>query len=188
MPEARPREGLKELFSAEQIRGEVERVAEEIDMLYGDEPLVVLCVLKGAYAFFSDLVRHLKNMNVELDFLRLSSYGNRSESSGSVTLVKDIDVDIAGRHVLVVEDVVDTGNSLHFLLRHLRQLGARSVRIAAVIDKMERREVDVRVDFSCFNLDHGFIVGYGMDYSERYRTLPGINELLFSDRERPGRF
>ena len=188
MLEENSQAGLKELFSAEQIRREVARVAEEIDGMFGEEPLVVLCVLQGAYAFFSDLVRHLKNMNVELDFLRLSSYGNASESSGAVTLVKDIDVDITGRHVLVVEDVVDTGHSLSFLLRHLAQLGARSVRVAAVIDKRERREVDVRVDFSCFNLDHGFIVGYGMDYSEHYRTLPGINELLFSDRERPGRF
>ena len=156
---------LKSVFTPEQIAVRVRELGVEIDGLYGQEPLVAICVLKGGVIFFSDLVRALHNQNLELDFVRLSSYGKSSASSKHVIFNKDVEVDIRGKHVLIVEDVVDS-----------RQ--GRSLRLAALVDKRERRQADVKVDFAGFVLNKGFIVGYGLDYAERYRTLPGVCEII----------
>ncbi|WP_297825415.1 hypoxanthine phosphoribosyltransferase [uncultured Desulfovibrio sp.] len=169
---------LKTVFSPEQIAMRVRELAAEIDSLYGQEPLVAVCVLKGAFIFFSDLARSLHNQNMELDFIRLSSYGMSSSSSRHVILNKDVEVDIRGKHVLIVEDVVDSGYSMRFLLDRFAARQARSLRLAALVDKHERRQADVTVDFAGFRLNKGFIVGYGLDYAERYRTLPGICEII----------
>ena len=115
---------------------------------------------------------------MELDFIRLSSYGMSSSSSRHVILNKDVEVDIRGKHVLIVEDVVDSGYSMRFLLDRFAARQARSLRLAALVDKHERRQADVTVDFAGFRLNKGFIVGYGLDYAERYRTLPGICEII----------
>ena len=142
---------LKTVFSPEQIAVRVRELAVEIDALYGQEPLVAVCVLKGGFIFFSDLVRTLHNHNMELDFVRLSSYGKNSSSSRHVIFNKDVEVDIRGKHVLIVE---------------------------ALVDKHERRQADVKVDFAGFRLNKGFIVGYGLDYAEHYRMLPGVCEII----------
>ena len=167
---------MKEVFSAEAIQNRVRAIAAEIDALYGNEPVVVICVLKGAFPFFSDLVRAMKK-DVFIDFVRLASYGEGTESCETVRITKDVEISLEGRNVLIVEDIIDTGRSMDFFIRYCRSRGASSVRLAALIDKQERRELSVPVDFTGFSLPAGFIVGYGLDYAERYRTLPAIYEL-----------
>ena len=181
----------KIVYTSGQIAERVRAMAAEIDAFYGDEPLVAVCVLKGAVFFFTDLVRAMRSENLELDFVRLSSYGKGTSSSRHVVFSKDVDCDITGKHVLIVEDVVDSGLSMQFLMRQFEARGARqglrtwgprgpaSLRLAALVDKNERREVDVRVDFAGFKLEEGFIVGYGLDYAEKYRALPDVEELVF---------
>ena len=168
----------KLLFSAEDIAARVAEMGEEISAAYAGEPLVAVCVLKGAVHFFSDLTRAISREDMELDFVRLASYGLGTVSSREVKLTKDLECDVRGKHVLVVEDVVDSGHSLRFLLDVLTGRGARSVRVAALVNKTERREVEAPVAFAGFSLDSGFIVGYGLDHAERYRSLPSIYELL----------
>ncbi|CAI3220364.1 hypoxanthine phosphoribosyltransferase [Desulfovibrio legallii] len=172
-----PVKALKSVFSQEMIAVRVRELAAEIDALYGQEPLVAVCVLKGGFIFFSDLVRALHNEKMELDFVRLSSYGKKASSSKHVIFSKDVEIDIAGKHVLIVEDIVDSGYSMQFLLGQFAARRPRSVRLAALVDKGERREVDVKVDFAGFKLKEGFIVGYGLDYAEHYRMLPGVYEV-----------
>ena len=169
---------LKPVFTPEQIAARIQELAAEINAEYGDEPMVAVCVLKGGFMFFSDLVRFLQNKNLELDFVRLSSYGKGSSSSKHVIFSKDVEIDICDKHVLIVEDIVDSGYSMRFLLGQFAARKARSLRLAALVDKNERREIDVHVDFAGFTLSQGFIVGYGLDYAERYRNLPAVFEII----------
>ena len=169
---------LRVVFTETRIRDRVAGMAREIDAVYGEEPLVAVCVLKGAVHFFSDLTRHLRNPALELDFVRRSSYVGGTVSSRHVTFSKDVDCDVRGKHVLIVEDVVDSGHSMRFLVAQFQARGAASLRIAALIDKKERREIMVDVDFVGFHLERGYVVGYGMDCAERYRALPAVYELL----------
>ncbi|MBO4301027.1 MAG: hypoxanthine phosphoribosyltransferase [Desulfovibrio sp.] len=169
---------LKPVFTKEQIATRVHEMAAEIDAVYGDEPLVAVCVLKGAVVFFSDLTRSLHNKNLEMDFVRLSSYGRQSSSSKHVIFNKDVEIDLCDKHVLIVEDIVDSGHSMRFLLGQFAARRVRSLRLATLVDKGERREMDIPLDFVGFTLKKGFIVGYGLDYAERYRALPGIYEII----------
>ena len=134
---------LKPLISEEAIQTRVKEMAGEISTLYKDEPLVVVCVLKGAFMFFSDLVRHL-TCKPELDFVRLASYGSAAQRSKTITFTKDVEIPLEGKHVLIVEDIVDTGHSMDFLYRQFQARGARSLRLAVLVDKNERREGPVR--------------------------------------------
>ena len=168
---------MREVFNEELIRRRVRELAADIDDVYKGETVVAVCVLKGAFPFFSDLVRAMKT-DVLIDFVRLASYGDRASSSEHVQITKDVEISLEGRHVLIVEDIVDTGRSMDFLMRYFSSRGAKSIRLAALIDKKERREFSVHSDFAGFDLPSGFIVGYGLDYAERYRTLPAIYELL----------
>ncbi len=169
---------LKVLFSAGEIESSVNAIAGRINAVYKDEPLVVVCVLKGAFMFFGDLVRRIENKNLEVDFVRLSSYGSGTVSSQKVVLGKDVDIDLKGKHVLVVEDIVDTGHSMRFLLDEFADRGALDVKLAVLVDKKERRVVPVAPDFTGFELSDGFIVGYGLDCAEQYRQLPDICEVI----------
>jgi hypoxanthine phosphoribosyltransferase len=169
-------DGLRPLFDESAIGRRVADLARQIDACYGEEPLIMICVLKGACIFFSDLVRKLECRPV-LDFVALSGYGNEACFSGGVTLHKDVSAGLEGKHVLVVEDIVDSGHSMRWLLDHLRDFRPRSLRLAALIDKRERREVPVDVDFFGFRVAGGFIVGYGLDYAEQYRELPALYTL-----------
>ena len=167
---------LSPLFDEKTIRRRVAVLARQVDACYGEEPLVTICVLKGACIFFSDLIRKLKCRPV-LDFVALSSYGNRICTSGDVALVKDVSAELEGKHVLVVEDIMDTGHSMRWLLEHLRTFRPRSLRLIVLIDKRERRAVPVEADFCGFRVAGDFIVGYGLDYAEQYRTLPAMYTL-----------
>jgi len=169
---------LQQVYGEEQIQTRVAELAAEISALYDGEELVVVCVLKGAFMFFSDLIRRLEGPQVEADFVRLASYGRSASSSRTVSFVKDVELSLAGKHVLVVEDIVDTGYTMDFLLRQFAARGVKSLRLAVMVDKQARREVPVNADFTGFALPGGFVVGYGLDYAERYRELPAIFEVI----------
>ena len=169
---------LKLVYSAEHIAERVETVAREVNSVYGIKPVLALCVLKGAFIFCADLVRRIKNPSLELDFISLSSYGSNSFSSGKITNRKNLESDIKDRDVLIIEDIVDSGKTMEFLLEKLSKLQPASLRIATLLDKKERRQTNIDVAFSCFQPDKGFFVGYGLDYAEKYRSLPAIYEIM----------
>lgn len=167
---------LKEVFSSEVIAARIKELGKEISETYGEQPLVCVCVLKGAYLFFADLTRSLK-AEPEIDFVRLSSYGNGKSRTGSMNFSKDLEGSIADKHVLIVEDIVDTGHSVEFLKHVFSKRNPLSIKTCTLIDKNERREIDLKVDFSGFVVENGFLVGYGMDYAEKYRYLNAVYEL-----------
>jgi len=169
---------LKLLYTQEKIQSRIKELGAEIDNFYANEPLVVICVLKGACIFFADLVRTIDNPNLELDFIKVSSYGVGKKSSGTISFDKDVSISIANKHILIVEDIVDTGLTLSFLQENFSKRGAKSVKVAALVDKTESRQYIVDVHFVCFLLNKGFIVGYGMDFAEKYRELPAIYEVI----------
>lgn len=156
-----------------EIARRVAEVARKISSDYQDKDLVIIGVLKGAFVFMADLVRHL-TIDVRLDFIGVSSYGSGTCSSEKICLTKEIGIDLADRDVLLVEDIVDTGLTLVFLVDYLKSCGPRSVKICTLIDKLERRKVVLDVDYVCHRVEKGFLVGYGLDYDEKYRNLPGI--------------
>ena len=160
------------LFSAEDITARVAAMAQEIRRDHPDGVHLV-CVLKGAFVFLSDLARALPG-DCSLDFMAVSSYGSRTTSSGQVQLTKDLDSDLEGRDVVIVEDIVDTGLTLTYLQDVLRTRSPRSLRTACLLSKPSRRKVDVTVEYIGFTIEDRFVVGYGLDYAERYRNLPYI--------------
>lgn len=163
-----------ELYSAEEIQGMVDRVATQIRAAYSaSDEIVCVGVLKGAWIFHSDLVRSL-NRPVQIDFIRASSYGHGTESSGIVRILKDIETDIRGKHVILVEEIIDSGRTLKFIRERLLQSGPKSVKIAALLDKKERREVECEADFLGTVVPNHFVVGYGLDWAEKFRNLQAI--------------
>lgn len=164
------------LISAEEIDAAVKRLGQELTKDYQDKNPVVVCILRGSVVFLADLVRQMQ-CPLEIDFMDLSSYGGGMESSGQVKILKDLDTDVAGRHVIIVEDIVDTGNTLakiHDLFLH-RQ--AESVKVVSFLNKPERRTANVTVDYVGVEIPDKFVVGYGMDFDEQYRGLPYIGIL-----------
>ena len=167
---------IKLVFSPEVIQQRVQELADQLAKDYAGSEPVVLGVLKGCFIFMSDLVRRL-NLPVEIDFVRLSSYGSSDTSSGKVEMSTPPSLPLKGRPVVVVEDIVDTGLTLAWLRDYLASLGPSSVRFCVLVDKAERREVDFNADYVGFHVPGGFLVGYGLDFDERYRFLPGIYEI-----------
>jgi hypoxanthine phosphoribosyltransferase len=162
------------LIDEEQLQQRVKGLAEEITADYTDqEDLLLICVLKGGYVFLSDLSRALARPH-ELDFMGISSYGKGTASSGAVQIIMDLKQPITGRNVLIVEDIIDSGQTLAYMRRNLLARGPASLRICTLLNKAERREVDVPVDYIGFNIPDEFVVGYGLDFSEIYRNLPYI--------------
>ena len=164
---------LEPLFSSEQIQTRIAEMGAEIARDYRGQTPLLVGVLKGAYIFLSDLAR-ATDLRLGVEFMAISSYGSGMRSSGEVRIVKDLDVPVEGRDILIVEDIVDTGLTLSFLINSLHQRGARSVKLAALLDKWERREREVKIDYCGFRIPDAFVVGYGLDYAERYRNLPFI--------------
>ncbi len=167
---------LTEVIAPEAVQARIAEVGREITSRFCGQPLVAVCVLKGAFLYFADLVRHL-DLDVSVEFVRLSSYGDGTSRGKHQVFSKDVETSLAGRNVLVVEDIVDTGHSADFLMRTFRERNPRELALTSLVDKFERREVDLAVDFPGFHLKKGFLVGFGMDYAERYRELRGIYEL-----------
>ena len=162
------------VIKKDEIEHQISRIAEVISTDYQGQELVLIGVLKGAFLFLADLARQLKLESVKIDFLQASSYGADTVSSENIVLKKDIDVEIRHKHVLVVEDIVDTGLTLAYLIEHLKGFGPKSIKVCAMIDKSERRKAAVKVDYVCTTIEKGFLVGYGLDYAEDYRNLPEI--------------
>lgn len=176
----RMKDTLRCVYPREEIARRIREIGAEINALYEGRDLVAVCVLKGAFMFFSDLMKELTVLP-QVDFVRLASYGSGTKTTGDVMLAKDVDISLEGKHVLIVEDVIDSGHSMDFLLRLFKMRGAASLRLAVLVDKRERREVSVVPDFTGFTLNEGFIVGYGLDYAEYYRELPAIYEVVFNE-------
>ncbi|MFN8060853.1 MAG: hypoxanthine phosphoribosyltransferase [Vicinamibacterales bacterium] len=165
------------LIPAETLATRITELAREIEAQYGARtPVHLICVLKGGFVFLADLVRQL-NLPVTLDFISMSSYAKGTTSSGEVKLVKDLDSGIQGRDVIVVEDIVDTGLTLQYLLEILQARGPRSLKVACLLNKPSRRKVDVTVDFVGFTIADRFVVGFGLDFEGAYRHLPYIGLL-----------
>ena len=166
------------LLSEEQIQKRVAELGRQITEDYKGKEIVLVGVLKGAIVFFTDLARTIDDsVDVSFDFISCSSYGSGTTSTGVVRILKDLDRSVEGKHVLVVEDIVDTGTTLHYLLENLHARGAKSVRLAALLNKPERRKMDVEVDYVGFIIPDYFVIGYGLDYAEKYRHLPYIGIL-----------
>ncbi len=165
------------VFTAEEIAREVQELASRISEDYEGKELVLIGVLKGAFIFLADLVRQL-TIPVQLDFIRVASYGTGTESSGKIRITTDVELDLRGRDVLIVEDIVDSGLTTAFVKQHLANKKPRSVKICALLDKRERRTVSIPLEYVGLQLEKGFVVGYGLDCNERNRQLPGIYELI----------
>lgn len=165
------------LVTEEQIDEIVTRIAKRIDEDFKDQNLIILCILKGSVMFFSDLLRKVKHP-VEMDFMRVSSYGSNTESTGNVRILLDVDHDkLVSSHVLIVEDIIDSGRTLSYLCDYLRLRGAKSVHTCTLLDKPSRRVVDFTPDYVGVEIPDEFVVGYGLDYDEKYRTLPFVGIL-----------
>ena len=164
------------LVSADALDRRVRELAAEVSRDYADKDLVLIGVLKGAVFFLSDLMRHLE-IPVEVDFMAVASYGSATRSSGVVRILKDLDTVIEGRDVLIVEDIVDSGLTLQYLLRNLAGRSPRSLEVCALLIKPERSKVDLRARYVGFEIPNRFAIGYGLDHAERYRNLPFVAAL-----------
>ena len=180
----RPHELTETLLSEAQIQARIAEIGEQINRDYPnpEEPLLLVGVLKGATLFLADLVRHISRP-VEFDFVALSSYGAATESSGEVRVLKDLDAAVNGKHVIIVEDIIDTGLTLRFsyLIENLLGRKAKSVKVCVLLDKPSRRRVEVPIEYRGFEIEDKFVVGYGMDYAELYRNLRYIGVVRLLD-------
>ncbi len=164
------------MLTAEEIAARVQALAKELDQRYEGRNPVVVCILKGSAIFFADLVRNMKT-SMEMDFMAVSSYGNATVSSGDLKIKKDLTVDIKDRDVLLVEDIIDSGNTLYRLKQLLNGRRPASLNIVTLLDKPQRREVPIEPDYKGFVIEDAFVVGYGLDYAEDYRNLPFVGVL-----------
>ena len=171
---------LATLLSEQQIQTRIKELGAEITRDYAGRNPLLIGVLKGACFFLSDLLRAI-DARLSIEFMAISSYGSSTRTSGEVRIMKDLDVPIEGRHILVVEDIVDTGLTLSYLLANLASRGATSVKLVALLDKHERRQKEVKIDYLGFQIPDEFVVGYGLDFAERYRNLPFIAVLKNPD-------
>ncbi|TAJ47895.1 MAG: hypoxanthine phosphoribosyltransferase [Herbiconiux sp.] len=164
------------LFTKEQIQAKIEELARQIEADYAGQDLLIVGVLKGAVMVMADLARAL-TMQINMDWMAVSSYGSGTQSSGVVRILKDLDTDITGRKVLIVEDIIDSGLTLSWLLANLRSRGPESVEICALLRKPEAAKVEIDVKYVGYEIPNAFVVGYGLDYAERYRNLKSIGIL-----------
>ena len=164
------------VLSKETILDRVRELGQKISKDYEGKELVIIGVLKGAFVFMSDLVREI-DLTLSCDFIQVSSYGSSTSSTGKITLVSSLSQSIEIRHVLLVDDIIDTGLTMQWLAAHFAEEGAASVKICSLIDKSERREHDITIDYVGFAISEGFLIGYGLDYDEKYRNLPAIYHL-----------
>ena len=174
---------LETLLSAAQIEQKVTELAREIDRDYAGKDVVFLGILKGSCVFLSDLARKVHLDKLELCFMMVSSYGDTTSTSGNINIKLDLENDISGKHVLIVEDIVDSGNTLAYLKRYLSNRQAASVKICTILNKPSRRKTQLEPDYCGFAIPDAFVVGYGLDYAQHYRQLPDVCILHFADEE-----
>ena len=170
MPELIP------VLKKSEINNMVAQVARRISSDYQDHELILIGVLKGAFVFLSDLMLNL-SIPVQVDFIRVASYGSDTSSSGRINLTKAVEIDVKSKDVLVVEDIVDTGLTLSYIIDYLKSFKPKTVKVCTLLDKRQRRQANVKIDYACHIVTEGFLVGYGLDYDEDYRDLPEIYHL-----------
>ena len=173
-------EHIKVLLSEKEVDERIQAIGDQISRDYAGKQVHLVCVLKGGSFFMCELAKRI-NVPVSLDFMSVSSYGSDTKSSGVVRIVKDLDESLQDKDVIVVEDIVDSGRTLSYLMEMLRDRGPSSLRLCTLLDKPERRVVDVKVDYTGFQIPDEFVVGYGLDYDQRYRNLPYIGIVEFDD-------
>lgn len=171
------------MLTEKQIAKKVKAMAKQLDKLYKNRKPVVICILKGSVVFFADLIRNMKTP-LTIDFMAVSSYGSGTKSTGELTIKKDLSTDITGRDVLIVEDIIDSGNTLYNLKKLLNSRSPSSVNIVTLLDKPERREAPMEPEYTCFTIEDEFVIGYGLDYDEEYRNLPYVGVLKRSVYEK----
>lgn len=170
------KEKIDALISEEDIQKRVKEIADGISKDFEGENVTLVCILKGAVMFAVDLARKI-NLNVELDFMDVSSYGERTESSGNIKINKDLQNPIEGKNIIIIEDIIDSGRTINYLYRYLKDKKPAALKICTLLDKPERRVFDIKVDYTGFTIPDEFIVGYGLDYAEKYRNFPYIGTL-----------
>lgn len=161
------------MISEDQLKAKVQELGKQIEKDFAGQELLVVGILKGASVFVADLIRNI-DLDVNIDFMSVSSYGSSTESSGTVKILKDLDVNIEGKNVLIVEDIIDSGLTLSNLVETLKVRNPKSLKLCTLLDKPQRRKVEIPVDYVGFVIEDKFIVGYGIDYAEKYRNLPYI--------------
>lgn len=171
-------EKIKVLLSEEEVDARIKEMGEQISKEYAGKQIHLVCVLKGGSFFMCELAKRI-SVPVSLDFMSVSSYGSETKSSGVIKIVKDLDEPLRDKDVLVVEDIVDSGRTLSYLMEMLKDRGPKSLRLCTLLDKPDRRVVDVNVDYTGFQIPDEFVVGYGLDYDQRYRNLPYIGIVEF---------
>lgn len=176
-------EKIRVLLSEEQVNKRIREVAQQINKDYAQKQIHLICVLKGGAMFMCELARRI-SIPVSFDFMSVSSYGSETTSSGVVRILKDLDEDLKDKDVLIVEDIIDSGRTLSYLLELLQSRGPRSIKLCTLLDKPSRRVIkDVKVDYVCFSIPDEFVVGYGLDYNQKYRNLPFIGVVEFNEKE-----
>lgn len=171
-------ERVRVMLTENEVNARIKAIGEQISRDYEGRQVHLVCVLKGGSFFMCELAKRI-TVPVSLDFMSVSSYGSGTQSSGIVRIVKDLDEPLEGKNVLVVEDIVDSGRTLSYLMEMMKERGAADVKICTLLDKPERRVIDVKVDYTGFNIPDEFVVGYGLDYDQRYRNLPYIGVVKF---------
>ncbi|HJC14952.1 MAG TPA: hypoxanthine phosphoribosyltransferase [Candidatus Fusicatenibacter intestinigallinarum] len=176
-------EKIRVLLSEEEVDRRIQEIGEQINRDYEGKSVHLICVLKGGVFFMCELAKRIK-VPVSLDFMSVSSYGDETSSSGVVRIVKDLDQPLEGKDVIIVEDIIDSGRTLYYLMDILKKRNPKSMRLCTLLDKPERRVKDVKVDYTCFNIPDEFVVGYGLDYAQKYRNLPFIGVVEFDDADK----
>ncbi len=165
---------IKTLIDEEKLQERIKQLGEQLTKVYEGEEVTVVCILKGSIYFTVDLTKHIKNDKLQIEFIQLSSYGKETISSGKVDMRLDLRDSVEGKNLLIVEDIIDTGRTLKYLIEYLKTKNAKTIKLCTLLDKPERREYDINVDFVGFNIPNKFVLGYGLDYEENYRNLPYI--------------
>lgn len=166
----------KILLDEKTIQKKIEKLGKQISQDYKDKTPILVCILRGAVVFLSDLMRTI-SVPVKIDFMSISSYGNSTQSSGVVKIRKDIDVDIVNQDVIIVEDIVDTGLTLDYIFKYLQKHNPASLKICTLLDKPEAHKIDLKLDYVGYEIENEFVVGYGLDFAEKYRNLPYVGIL-----------
>ncbi|WP_281816796.1 hypoxanthine phosphoribosyltransferase [Vallitalea longa] len=168
---------IKTLISADELNARIKELGKQISEDYKGKEVHLICVLKGGVMFMVDLSKQIQDIPVTMDFMALSSYGNEVSSSGVVKIVKDLDESVEGKELIIVEDIIDSGRTLSYLVHILKDRKPNSIRVCTLLDKPDRRVIDVQVDYKGFEIPDKFVLGYGLDYMQRYRNLPYIGTM-----------
>lgn len=173
---------VETLISREEVESRIKELAKIIEADYKGKDLICVGLLKGSVMFLSDLIKEI-DLSLQIDFMNVSSYGSETTSSGNVKVLKDTDLDVSGKDVLIVEDIIDTGITLEYVLGMFKSKGVASVKTCTLLSKPERRKVDVKVDYIGFEVPDKFVIGYGLDYAQKHRNLPYIGAVVFEENK-----